>query len=130
MLLQLIPVMRSFLDVYRILLTLEHSQFAQDHTVVLYGRWHGVWFDDFLGNYSLPGDPNEDGIVNAEDAAEVLVSAAKEGAGAVTELTDAQKTAADVNEDGRFDAADASVILRYAAVLGTGDRYTRIKDLV
>lgn len=126
-----IPVIHSVIDMYRLRLTLEHSQFAQDHIVLdeKYG-FHEIWFPAYMGECFVIGDPNEDGIVNAEDASDTLIMAANAGAGNETDFSDAQISAADINGDTKVDAADASAILMYSAALGAGDRYAKIKDFV
>ncbi|MCR4644825.1 MAG: leucine-rich repeat protein [Oscillospiraceae bacterium] len=70
---------------------------------------------------ALLGDINGDGVVNASDAAKVLIAAAVIGAGKDPGLTDAQKKAADVNGDGTTNASDAAIILQYAAYIGAGN---------
>ena len=76
------------------------------------------------------GDPSGDGVVNASDAAAVLIEAAAVGAGMETGFTERQITAADVNRDGTVNASDAAVVLVYASAVGSGDRYARISDFV
>ncbi|MBP0972923.1 MAG: leucine-rich repeat protein [Oscillospiraceae bacterium] len=76
------------------------------------------------------GDLDNDGIVNASDAAKVLIAAAAMGAGEASGLTDAQMTAADVNGDGTVNASDAAIILIYAAAVGAGDTDAKITDFV
>lgn len=64
------------------------------------------------------GDVNQDGKVNALDATEILIEAARRGTGRATQNT-AMETAADVNNDHIINANDAVTILRYAALLGS-----------
>ena len=78
---------------------------------------------------TLLGDVNGDGIVNASDAAQILIAAAAFGAGNSYGLTNAQITAADVNGDGSINASDAAVILIYAAGIGAGQD-VKIEDFV
>ncbi len=74
---------------------------------------------------TLPlGDLSVDGIVDASDAAMLLVAAAAQGAGEAHGLTAEQITAADLNADGTFDATDAALILQYAAYAGAGGEGT------
>ena len=68
----------------------------------------------------FPGDLDRDGKVSAADAAEILIAAAKIGAGEGSGLSDAQYRDADLNNDGRVDASDASNVLIYAAYVGSG----------
>lgn len=76
------------------------------------------------------GDVNGDGNIDASDAAEILVEAARRGAGYESEFTDAQITAADVNEDGAIDASDAAVVLVYAATVGAGSFTGTLRDFL
>ena len=76
------------------------------------------------------GDVNGDGVVNASDAAVVLIAAATMGSGEESGLTDTQMTAADVNTDGIVNASDAAIILIYAAAVGAGDTDAKITDFV
>ena len=71
--------------------------------------------DDFL-----LGDVNEDGVINASDAARVLVASANMGSGQESGLTDRQSILADYNQDGKVNALDASGILVYSAEQGAG----------
>ncbi len=68
----------------------------------------------------LLGDLDEDGQVNAVDAAMILVAAASVGSGGESGLTETQELAADVNGDGECNAVDAAEVLRYAAAVGSG----------
>ncbi len=74
---------------------------------------------EFAAGGSL-GDVNEDGVVDAVDAADILVAAAAIGSGGESGLTDTQMAAADCNGDGAVDALDAAEVLRYAAAVGSG----------
>ena len=65
------------------------------------------------------GDVNDDGAVNANDAALVLMAAARIGARQPSGLTQAQSLAANVDRDNdAVNANDAACILRYAAYRG------------
>lgn len=70
------------------------------------------------------GDVSEDGVVNASDAAKVLIAAAKLGADGASGLTESQEKSADANGDGVINATDAAWILQYAAVRGSGENVT------
>lgn len=72
-----------------------------------------------VNNY-ISGDVNGDNLVNAKDAAGVLVEAAQVGAGLSTGFTKAQAAAADFNSDGAVNAKDAALILTRAAAIGAG----------
>ncbi|MCR4647288.1 MAG: leucine-rich repeat protein [Oscillospiraceae bacterium] len=76
------------------------------------------------------GDVNEDGVVNASDAALVLIASAIIGAGDASGLTESQKKAADVNADGSINASDAACILQFAAVRGSGTDMTMKEFMV
>jgi len=69
--------------------------------------------------YTL-GDTDHSGIVDATDAARILVAAAELGVGATCSLNADQQTAGDVNKDQQLDASDASIILIYASETGAG----------
>ena len=68
----------------------------------------------------IPGDVNDDGIVNASDAAQILIAAAKIGAGKPSDLSVRQWIVANVNYDGTVNASDAALVLVYAAYVGAG----------
>lgn len=70
------------------------------------------------------GDLNADKNVDASDAAQILLAAARMGTGSESGLTEAQLAAADVNADGAADASDASLVLLYAAYTGSGGQDT------
>lgn len=69
---------------------------------------------------TLLGDVNQDGVVNAADASQILIEAAAIGAGKNASFTQVQNYSADVNGDGSINAGDASFILQYAAYQGVG----------
>lgn len=64
------------------------------------------------------GDLNDDSLVNASDAAKLLILSAEVGAGNIPAFP--EELRADVNGDGAKNAADAAVILQYAAYAGAG----------
>ena len=69
----------------------------------------------------IKGNVNLDEAVNAKDASEVLIYAAKVGAGTKDPTKDAAwLDRADCNGDGVINAADAAWILQYAAARGVG----------
>ncbi len=74
----------------------------------------------FISQSATLGDFNDDGVINAGDAADVLIFAAELGAGGQDDLTDAQFYAADTDSDGQINASDAANILEYAAYVGAG----------
>lgn len=78
----------------------------------------------------LPGDVNGDGDINAADSSEILIAAAKVGAGEPHGLKTQQYANADVNQDDAVNAADASVILQYAAAVGAGVEGAKLTDFV
>ncbi|MCR4646076.1 MAG: leucine-rich repeat protein [Oscillospiraceae bacterium] len=80
--------------------------------------------------HALLGDVNEDGIVNASDAALILIAAASIGAGEDSGLTESQMAAANVNGDSAINASDAAVVLIYAAAVGAGNTDANILDYV
>ena len=77
----------------------------------------------------LLGDVNEDGTVNANDAARILIAAARIGAKRGSGLSDAQTLAANVNGDKAINAVDASIVLRYAAANGA-KRQVELTDFI
>lgn len=79
-----------------------------------------IRFRDYVEmNY---GDANDDGKINAVDAAEVLIFAAAVGSGESPELPDDGWTyRADYNFDEAIDAMDAAGILYFAAMEGVSD---------
>ena len=76
------------------------------------------------------GDVTGDQQINAADATELLLEAARMGAGAAAEFTEPQTTAADVNKDGDVNSVDASIILQYSAAVGAGQADAKIEDFV
>lgn len=69
----------------------------------------------------LYGDFNNDGNVNASDAADSLVYSSAAGAGKASALSSSSVDAADVNGDENIDAADAAAILQFASEVGSGN---------
>ncbi len=82
------------------------------------------YFRLVLGGGIFYGDVDQNGSINAADAALVLQAASAIGSGSASGLTADQETAADVNQDGAFDALDAALILQYAAYAGSGGTLT------
>lgn len=70
-------------------------------------------------DYTL-GDVNNDGLVDANDASEILQLYAGLSTGAIASLTEQQSYSGNVNGDSLVDANDASDILGYYAYLSTG----------
>ncbi len=90
------------------------------HDCIESAKFHGQsncdygLFSNLYPVWQNHGDANSDQIINASDAAEVLISAAMAGAGRAVS-TD---TSWDVNFDGTVNASDAACILMYAAQSG------------
>ncbi|MBP0974140.1 MAG: dockerin type I repeat-containing protein [Oscillospiraceae bacterium] len=74
------------------------------------------------------GDVNADRLINASDAALVLIAAANIGAGNDPGLTEVQADNANVNGDQDINATDAAIILIYAAAVGAGQEVGDIRD--
>ena len=92
----------------------------EEHTVLK--NWceqNGHLFVALEGAQNL-GDVNGDDIVNASDAAQVLIAAAVTGSGGASPLTQEQQTLADVNGDGAVNASDSAIIMQYSAACGAG----------
>ncbi len=85
---------------------------------------------NFTEDDGILGDVTEDGLVDASDAAAILVAAAKLGSGAESGLTETQEAAADVNGDGAINATDAAAILSYAAAIGSGSEDAKLEDFI
>ena len=87
-------------------------------------------FETLLDEQYLLGDVNDDGSINAKDANEVLIAAARIGTGQASGLNETRQKAADVDHDGRINAEDAAWILRYAAGVGTGTVNGSLDDFI
>lgn len=68
---------------------------------------------------TLLGDVNQDGEINAEDAALILVQSAELGSGHGNSLDEEAQKASDVNGDSSINASDASAVLLYSASRAT-----------
>lgn len=66
----------------------------------------------------VPGDVTWNGVINAVDAAEVLIESAAIGSGSSSTFSQRTRTAADFNGDGVVDTVDAAAILSYSAGMG------------
>ncbi|MBQ8011785.1 MAG: hypothetical protein IJ265_09535, partial [Oscillospiraceae bacterium] len=77
-----------------------------------------------LEKAALLGDVDENGSVNAADAALLLKAASLAGSGGASGLNADQEQSADVNGDGVYNASDAALILQYAAYIGSGGTMT------
>ena len=81
-------------------------------------------YADLIYSYAanpLPGDPNFDGMINASDAATMLIYAASTGSGSATAQIDSlQEVSFDYNDDGVINASDASCVLILSAQQGAG----------
>ena len=89
-------------------------------------------FETVLTSGTVPGlgDVNDDGSINAKDANEVLIAAARIGTGKASGLTETQQKAADVDQDGNINAEDAAWILRYAAAAGTTSSPSMLEEFM
>lgn len=92
--------------------------------ITITGSQETGYFRLVLGGGIFYGDVDQNGSINAADAALLLKATSAIGSGSASGLTAEQETAADVNTDGTFDAVDASLILRYAAYIGSGGTLT------
>jgi hypothetical protein len=93
----------------------------ENSTAVTYADKTGVAYDLITIERTLAlGDINGDKIVDASDAAQILIAAAKMGSAGASGLTADQTYAADVNADTAVNAADAAFVLCYAAYVGSG----------
>ena len=93
-----------------------------DSSAQLYAEKYERTFEELSAETAFTlGDVNADGSINAKDANEVLIAAAKLGAGIDSGLTEVMESAADVTADDKINAKDAALILRYAALFGTGN---------
>ena len=77
-----------------------------------------------LEKAALLGDVDENGTVNAADAALLLKAASLAGSGGASGLNADQEQSSDVNGDGVYNASDAALILQYAAYAGSGGTMT------
>ena len=92
-----------------------------DSTAEKYAAMFGICFQSMYETVLEPGDINGDMVVNASDAAKVLIVAAIIGSGDDSGLTLSQENAADFNGDGLINASDATGILCHAANAGVGE---------
>ena len=79
---------------------------------------------------TILGDVTGDNLVNASDAAQILIAAAEIGAGNAPTLSAAQQKMADVDGNGTINALDAAIVLQYAAAVGAGDKDAKIEDFI
>lgn len=84
----------------------------------------------FYGHIFDNGDVDGSGVIDASDAAAILVAATELGANGISGLYNSQAYAADVNYDGVIDAADAAIVLLYAAEVGAGNTDITLDDLI
>ncbi len=70
------------------------------------------------------GDINDDGLIDAVDAAAILMEYASLSTGGSSTLSVEQQRVADINGDGLIDAVDSTFILRYYAEISTGGNIT------
>ena len=74
------------------------------------------------GLTQLSGDTNLDGLINAQDAADILLYAVASGSGELPEQSIQWQRRADVDNNGIVNANDAAYLLQIAAQLGTGEQ--------
>ncbi|HAJ96177.1 MAG TPA: hypothetical protein DCO72_00340, partial [Ruminococcus sp.] len=76
------------------------------------------------------GDADGNGKITAEDAAQILILAARFGSGQDIDLTPEQFSAADVNRNNIPDSGDAVAVLMYASAMGAGRTDVKIEDFI
>lgn len=76
------------------------------------------------------GDIDENGTINASDAAVILQISAMNGAGKEDAVTEIQKQCIDVDGDGEINASDAAIVLMYSASTGSGAYTDTLKKFV
>ena len=118
---------RFIFDMYRIRLTLEHSDFAKQYShpdaVVRQYKIEG------MPENPVFGDANSDGAVNAVDAASILTFAAQLGTFyTCPEIEGVDSRVSDVTRNGWINALDAAVILSYAADTGAGATKNQLRS--
>ena len=74
-----------------------------------------------ISSNSIIGDVNNDGIIDARDATEVLTDYARTSTGSESKLS---RQIADINNDYVIDARDATLILTYYAKTSVGEKMT------
>jgi len=80
-------------------------------------------YDIDFGNTVLYGDADNNQMIDAADAAKILIYAAESGSGQNPEIPDEEfLLRSDYNQDGEINAVDAADILVYAAENGVSDQ--------
>lgn len=83
-------------------------------------------FETYLTDNVAKGDVNEDGIIDATDASEVLAEYASISTGNNRSFSDEQFESADIDYDGIISATDASFILSFFSYISTGGAETNM----
>ncbi len=114
---------RFIFDMYRLRLTLEHSDFAKQYShpdaVVRQYKIEG------MPENPIFGDVNSDGVVNTLDAANILTFAALLGTYyTCPEIEGVDSRVSDVTGNGWINAIDAAIILYHVAHRGAGYEVT------
>ena len=76
------------------------------------------------------GDLNEDGFVNAQDGADILMDAAEFGASGTHSLQGERLDRADTNRDGNVNAIDAGVVLVFSAESGADPNIPKFPEYI
>lgn len=76
------------------------------------------------------GDLNEDGFVNAQDGADILLDAAEFGASGTHALQGELLDRADTNQDGKVNAIDAGIVLKFSAEYGADPKIPRFPEYI
>ncbi|MBR3630823.1 MAG: dockerin type I repeat-containing protein [Oscillospiraceae bacterium] len=106
------------------------------HKLEFYGRDYLTTNLTPLNNFKVtnpvatPGNLTGDSVINASDAAKILIGASNYGAKGQTGLTGAQEDAGDVNGDHKINASDAAIVLIYSAAVGAGKSGARLQDYI
>lgn len=98
------------------------KKLAKEEANVIYDYFSRIKPQDFT-----TGDINGDGIIDANDASEILTYYTEISADTEKILNDRVKALSDVNSDGIVDSADASIILSFYSYISTEGTETSLE---
>ncbi len=98
------------------------------YTPTVIGTMWEINTDECVYYQAAPGDVNLDLVVDASDAAAILVEAAVLGSGSDSTFNYLQNSSGDIDGNGKINASDAACLLIYAASVGAGDTSVLLTD--
>lgn len=104
------------------------KKLVKEEAKVIYDYFSKIKPQEYIG--LIMGDVNEDEIVDASDASDILREYSVVSTGGNPTFSERSRKAADINDDSIVDSDDASAVLSFYSYLSTDGKETNIKKWI